>query len=117
MERMIVWLAAEALDELARLDDLLRVEAGRRLVEDQHVRVVEDRLREADALAVALRELADQLVPHVADAALLDRVRRPAALRSFAGTPLILAQKSRYSRDAPCRGRAAASRAGSRRAA
>ena len=46
------------LDQLAGLDDLLGVEARRRLVQDQHVRVVEDGLGEADALAVALGELA-----------------------------------------------------------
>ena len=51
-------VAGEAPDQLARLDDLLRVEAGGRLVEDQHVGVVNQRLGEADALPVALRELA-----------------------------------------------------------
>ena len=56
-------IAGELLDELARLDDLLRVEAGRRLVEDQHVRVVDERLRQADALPVALRQLAAQCGP------------------------------------------------------
>ena len=51
-------IAGELLDQLARLDDLLRVEAGGRLVEDQHVGVVDQRLRQADALLVALRQLA-----------------------------------------------------------
>ena len=55
-------VAAELLDQPARLDDLLRVEAGGRLVEDQHLGVVEQRLREADPLPVALRELAAMAV-------------------------------------------------------
>ena len=38
------------------------------LVEDQHVGVVDDGLGEADALAVAFGELADQLGADVADA-------------------------------------------------
>ncbi len=58
----------ELLDELARLDDLLRVEAGGRLVENQHVGVVNQRLREADALLVALRQLAALAIRHVGDA-------------------------------------------------
>ena len=54
--------AGEALDQLARFDDLLRVESGGRLVENQDVGIVNDGLREADALPVAFGELADQLV-------------------------------------------------------
>ena len=80
-------IAGELLDQLARFDDLLRVEAGRRLVEDEHVGVVDERLREADALPVALRQLAAQAVRHVVDARalhhLLDALRaarRPARL-------------------------------------
>ena len=65
--RMTVWSPRELLDQLAGLDDLLRVEAGRRLVEDEHLGVVEQRLREADALPVALRELAALAVRHVGD--------------------------------------------------
>ena len=48
--RMIVWLAGETLDQVAGLHDLLRVEAGGRLVEDQHLGVVQDRLGQPDAL-------------------------------------------------------------------
>jgi hypothetical protein len=51
-------IARELLDEAARLVDLLRVEPCGRLVEDQHVGVVDERLGEPDALPVALRELA-----------------------------------------------------------
>ena len=45
---------AEALDQVADLDDLLRVEADGRLVQNQDGRVAEQRLRDADALLVAL---------------------------------------------------------------
>ena len=57
------------LDQFAGLDDLFGVEAGGGLVEHQHVGVVNDGLRQAHALAVALGELADQLVAHVAERA------------------------------------------------
>ena len=45
---------AEALDQVADLDDLLRVEADGRLVQNQDGWVAEQRLRDADALLVAL---------------------------------------------------------------
>jgi hypothetical protein len=48
---------AQALDQLAGLDDLFGVEAGRGLVQDQDVRVVEDGLGQPHALPVALRQL------------------------------------------------------------
>src|SRR3989449_10582325 len=47
-------VAPQGADELADLHPLVRVEALRRLVEDQQVGPVEDRLRQPDALAVAL---------------------------------------------------------------
>ena len=64
-------IAGELLDQLARLDDLFRVEAGRRLVEDEDVGVVNQRLGEPDALLVAFRQLAAQAVRHVVDAGAL----------------------------------------------
>jgi hypothetical protein len=45
------------------------VEAARRLVEDQHVGLVHHRLGEADALAIALRQLEDVLAGHEREAA------------------------------------------------
>jgi len=48
-------VASEALDQVARLVDLLGVESGGGLVQDEHVRIVKDGLRQADALPVALR--------------------------------------------------------------
>ena len=62
--------------QLAGLDDLLGVEAGGGLVEDQDVGVVDDGLGEADALPVAFGELADQLVADVAEGAPVRRLRR-----------------------------------------
>ena len=70
--RMMVWSPASALEQFADFDDLLGVEAGGGLVEDQDVGVVDDRLGEADALPVAFGELADQLVADVADGAAPD---------------------------------------------
>ena len=71
-------VAGERLDEVARLVDLLGIEAGGGLVEDQHVGVVDDGLGEADALAVALGELAEQLVFDVGDGAAVAARRRRA---------------------------------------
>ena len=68
MLRMMVWSPARLADQLPRLDDLLRVEAGGRLVEDQDVGIVDQRLRQADALPIALRELAAVPLGHVVDA-------------------------------------------------
>ena len=45
---------AEALDQVADLDNLLRVKADGRLVQNEDGRVAEQRLRDADALLVAL---------------------------------------------------------------
>ena len=51
-------------DQPAHLVFLVRVEAVGRLVEDQHLRVVQDRLREADAALEALGQGLDRLVQH-----------------------------------------------------
>src|SRR5690606_4046015 len=66
-------LAAEALDEIADLGDLPRVEPRGRLVEDEHLGIAEERLREPDALAKALAQLADEAPPDLAEARRLDR--------------------------------------------
>ena len=60
------------MQQLADFDDLLGVEAGGGLVEDQDIGVVDDGLRQADALAVAFGKLADQLVADVAEGAAVD---------------------------------------------
>ena len=90
-------LDGHVLDQVAHLVLLVRVEAVRRLVEDQHRRVVQERLREADALLVALGERVDRLAAHrdkvgEGDRA-LDWARRVAASRK----PLTSAMNPRNS--------------------
>ena len=60
------------MDEPADLVNLARVESDRRLVEHQHRRIVNDRLREAHALAIALGKLAADAMGHVGEAANLE---------------------------------------------
>ena len=67
-------LAAELADERAHLADLVGVEARGGLVEDDDRRPRDDGVREADALAVALGQVADALVRDVEDARLSHRV-------------------------------------------
>ncbi len=115
--RTMVWSPASSLISCARLDDLLRVEAGGRLVEDQHLGVVDERLGQADALLVALRQLAAVAVGHVGDrgSAPSPSSTRPLALaRRHA---LDLARRRSGTRAPSCRDRAAAFPAGSRCAA
>ena len=69
MLRRIVVEPPSDLIELPDVDDLARIEADGGLVEDQHLRAVDHRLRDADPLAVALRELADQLAGDLGQAA------------------------------------------------
>ena len=89
--RMIVWLPASSRMSCAGFDDLLGIETRRRLVEDQHFRIVNDRLREADALPVAFRELPAVTVRHVVDAGLFITSSTRAALRSLEATTLSFA--------------------------
>ena len=51
---MTVFARPRLLDEVTDFHDLVRVEAARGLVEDEHLRVVNHRLSQADALPVAL---------------------------------------------------------------
>ena len=67
-------LSGEIFDEVASLVDLLGVEAGGGFVENQDVRIVNDRLREADPLPVAFGELAEELVFYVGDGTALGNV-------------------------------------------
>ena len=66
-------LASEGRDQIADFDALFRVEARRRLVEDQDRRLVHDRLREADALLESFGERADALACDVAEIGSLQR--------------------------------------------
>jgi hypothetical protein len=62
-------LAAQLTDHVAHLDDLDRVQTLDRLVQNQERRPVNDRLRDADALPIAVRELTDRLPQHLFQAA------------------------------------------------
>ena len=89
-------IAGEGLEELADFDDLLGVEAGGGLIEDEDIGVVDDGLGDSDALAVAFGELADQLG---ADSPREQRSMTSSARRliSAPGMPLSWPTKVRYS--------------------
>ena len=53
---------AQLLHERVDLEARLRVEAGRRLVEKQHLRIVDEREREREPLFLAARQLAVAVV-------------------------------------------------------
>ena len=64
-------LAAQLLDEVSDLDDLVRIEAAGGLVEDEHFGRMQDRLGQPNPLLVALREVLDVAVQDVSNAALV----------------------------------------------
>ena len=64
----------ETLDEMAHFDDLLGVKPHGRLVQNDDVRIVDQGLRQADALFVSARQPLDQLGALVAKIGFLDRV-------------------------------------------
>ena len=64
VETMIAFSLAISRDQLAHLVLLVGIEAVGRLVHDQHLRIVQDRLREADAALEAFGEGLDGLVEH-----------------------------------------------------
>ena len=68
---------AEAPDELAHLGHAGRVEAVRRLVEDQQVRVLDQRGRDAEPLLHPLRVRAEAVACPLAEADLVERGRDP----------------------------------------
>ena len=55
-------LDAEALHDVPQLQPALRIEAGGRLVEEEHVRIADQRARDAEPLLLAAREFADARV-------------------------------------------------------
>src|SRR5205085_5483563 len=61
-------------NQRAYFNDLSRIEPHGRLVENEHLRLVDDGLRNADALAVALGKLADVTSGHRREAADFHRV-------------------------------------------
>ena len=58
---------SECADEVSDLNDLPRVEPDGRLVKDDHLRVADQRLRNAHALLIALGEIADQSAADILD--------------------------------------------------
>ena len=88
-------LAAQLPDQVAHLDDLHRVQAAGRLVQDQQRRLVHQRLGHAHALPVAVRQAADQLAVDVASGRSSPRPPRTRAAVSRAGTPRNRAAKAR----------------------
>ena len=68
-------LRGHVLDQLADRELLVRVESVRRLVHDEHLRIVDDRRGECGALAVALRERLDRLPGDLLELRLDDNVR------------------------------------------
>src|SRR5437016_1832545 len=56
--------AGERADQAARLDDLARVEPVGRLIEDQDLWVVHNRLGQRGALPIAARQVTDRPVHH-----------------------------------------------------
>src|SRR5690606_39242668 len=65
-------LSREALDEFADLNDLTRVEAHSRLIEDEDFRRMDQRLSETHALTVTFGKISDQALLHM---------RQPRALK------------------------------------
>ena len=88
-------LAAQRLDGRAHLHDLHRVEAAGRLVEDEELGLVHQRLRHADALPVAVRQAGDELVVDLAGGGLLLRLGDRARRRRPRATPRSSAAKVR----------------------
>src|SRR5207247_963038 len=68
-------IAGELTNELADLDDLTRVQADRRLVENEDRGVVNQCLRKPHPLPVPLREVAGQTLAYVSEATGLQHTR------------------------------------------
>src|SRR5262249_902731 len=66
-------LARETLDHLTDLDDLRRIETDGRLVQDEHRRIVDERLSQTDALPESAREMPDDASHDLGQTALLCR--------------------------------------------
>ena len=87
VERITVWAPASDLMSCADADDLLGIEADRRLVEDQHLGIGDERLGEAHALPVALRQPPDQPLAHVGNLAPLQHLADAAPAARCARAP------------------------------
>ena len=72
---------ADVREQVVEAHALLGVEAGGRLVDDDELRVAEQRLRDAEALAHAAGEAAQRLLAHVVQVGLLQQRRDDVAPR------------------------------------
>ena len=109
--------AAQPQDQVADLLAADRIEAAHRLVEDDHLRVVHQRLRDADALQHALRVGAEARVGRVArdrPARAARSTRARALRRRDTGEPRVEVERARGRSGSR---RSTGSRAGSRRGA
>ena len=68
-------LVAQLEHQRADVAPAERIEARHRLVEEEHLGIVQQRLRQPDALQHALRELAQLQAPFRADAQAIERRR------------------------------------------
>ncbi len=75
-------LARELGEQRAEAHALLRIESRRRLVDDQQARIVEQRLRDADALAHAAGEAAERTVASLDEVHELEQLLDPRARRA-----------------------------------
>ncbi len=55
-------LAPEIFDQLTHLPDLIGIEPARRLVEDEEIGLMDERIGQADPLPVAFGKRADQFL-------------------------------------------------------
>ena len=68
---------SQLLNPPSKLHTLCGIETTRGLIEDQHLRIMEDRAREPDALPVALRQVSNPAVDHFVEAySLADALHR-----------------------------------------
>src|SRR4029450_1591485 len=65
-DRMVI---PEVFNSLADVDDLTWIESYSGLIENEYRRIVEERLRQAHALAIAFREIPDETALHFMHAA------------------------------------------------
>ncbi len=75
--RMVCW-RPEVFDQLAHLADLVGIKAARRLVENEQIGFMHERIGQADALPVAFGKCADQFFLDVFQSAKLLHVARRA---------------------------------------
>src|SRR5439155_8407405 len=66
---------AESKNQRANLPPADRIETGHRLVEHDHLRIVDERLRQTDALQHALRELPQRETSLAADSDFIEQRR------------------------------------------